>query len=178
MEGIERPRLLILSGANDIPGDRGIEAGRSSAAAPFRVEDLMSFLRGTWTFERKVFDGLTGAEATAGGKVRFTDETVNGAPGLRYREDGELVLGGDTFETEREYLYGFPAHGVAEVRFADGGFFHVLDLSRGIVRVEHRCGDDVYQGLFRALGEQAWLSVWRVAGPRKSHVITTHFIRT
>lgn len=158
--------------------ERGVEQGRSSAAAPVHVHDLLGYLHGAWIFERKVFDALREETATAKGRARFVDELMNGQPGLRYREEGELDLGAITLQTEREYIYGFLADGgVAEVRFADGRFFHVLDLSKGMVRVEHRCGEDIYQGLFRVLTDQAWLSVWRVTGPRKSQVITTHFIR-
>lgn len=158
--------------------DRGVETGRSSGAAPVHVHDLIAYLRGPWLYERKVFDATAEQEVTASGKVQFADELTNGQPGLRYREDGEMEIDGIAVQTEREYIYGFLADGgVAEVRFADGRFFHVLDLSKGMVRVEHQCGDDTYQGLFRVLTDQAWLSVWRVTGPRKSQVITTHFIR-
>ena len=168
-----------MSDKLNFPEERGIDTGRSTArAAPIRVHDLMEYLRGPWLFERKVFDTTRKEEATANGQARFVDELMNGKPGLRYREDGELDLDGITVQTEREYIYGFLADGgVAEVRFADGRFFHVLDLSKGMVRVEHQCGDDNYQGLFRVLTDQAWLSVWRVTGPRKSQVITTHYIR-
>lgn len=166
-----------MSASKDMPEERGIETGRSSQTAPFHVHDLLAYLRGTWAFERKVFDALTNSEATAQGVARFSDELMNAKPGLRYREDGELKLGDITLETEREYIYGFPDEAVAEVRFPDGRLFHLLELTNGIVRVEHKCGDDDYQGLFRALTEIAWLSVWRVTGPRKSQVITTHYIR-
>ncbi|HEY9164313.1 MAG TPA: DUF6314 family protein [Magnetovibrio sp.] len=158
--------------------DRGVETGRSSGTAPIHVQDLIGYLRGLWLFERKVFDVMLNEEISANGTARYVDELMNGQPGLRYREDGELDLGNIVLQTEREYIYGFLADGgVAEVRFADGRFFHLLDLSKGMVRVEHQCGEDHYQGLFRVLTDQAWLSVWRVTGPRKSQVITTHFIR-
>lgn len=158
--------------------DRGIDTGRSSGVAPVHISDLIGYLRGHWLFERKVFDATRNQEVTANGQAHYLDEMMNAKPGLRYREDGEVDLDGVSVQTEREYIYGFLADGgVAEVRFADGRFFHVLDLSKGMVRVEHQCGEDLYQGLFRVLTDQAWLSVWRITGPRKSQVITTHFIR-
>lgn len=166
-----------MSDEHTIPDERGVETGRSTGSAPFHVHDLRAYLAGPWLFERTVFDAKTDAKHTARGQAAFIDEPVNGEPGLRYRELGELELNGERLETQREYIYGFPAHGVAEVRFDDGRFFHVLDLSKGIVRVEHKCGDDTYQGLFRVLTEQAFLSVWRVDGPRKTQVITTHYLR-
>lgn len=167
-----------MSDTVHFPEERGTDTGRSSATAPLNVQNLLGYLRGPWLFERKVFDSARDQEVTASGTANFIDELMNGQPGLRYREDGELDIDGVKVQTEREYIYGFLADGgVAEVRFADGRFFHVLDLSKGMVRVEHQCGDDHYQGLFRVLTDDAWLSVWRVDGPRKSQVITTHFIR-
>lgn len=160
-----------------VQDDKGIDAGRSSDAAPFHVEDLLGYMRGAWLFERKVFDGLRGDEATCTGRSVFTPHRHNGVEALNYAEQGELNLGDLTITTEREYIYAFPAPSQAEVRFTDGRFFHLLDLTKGMVRVEHVCGEDTYQGLFRILSEKAWLSVWRVTGPRKSQVITTHYLR-
>jgi len=154
-------------------GDRGIDTGRSSATAPFHVEDLSNYLLGAWRFERKVHDSLLGQEGDCIGDAHFTPDGET----LTYREEGELKMGDIETSTEREYLFGFPAPSMAEVRFPDGRFFHLLDLTKGIVRVEHQCGDDVYHGLFRVISPRAWLSVWRVQGPRKSQVITTHYLR-
>lgn len=157
--------------------DRGVETGRFSGSAPLHIQELRSFLSGPWAFDRTVFDSLTKQDGKAKGVANFKAHTHNGADALQYAEEGELEIDGITVETEREYLYTFPAPSMAEVRFTDGRFFHVLDLTKGLVRVEHVCGEDTYQGLFRVLSEKAWLSVWRVTGPRKSQVITTHFIR-
>lgn len=155
-------------------GDRGLDTGRSSATAPLHVEDLMGFLQGAWRFERQVHDSLLDQVGDCIGTAQFD---VDGQ-GLKYHEDGELSLGDIETTTERTYLYTFPAPSMAEVRFPDGRFFHLLDLTKGIVRVEHLCGDDTYHGLFRVLDERSWLSVWRVIGPRKSQVITTRFLRS
>lgn len=159
-------------------GDKGLDTGRSSGeAAPFHVEDLLGYLRGPWLFERKVFDGLRDEDGTCTGRAAFTPHSHNAVEALNYSELGELNLNGITVTTEREYIYSFPSPSQAEVRFTDGRFFHLLDLTKGMVRVEHVCGDDTYQGLFRILSDKAWLSVWRVKGPRKSQVITTHYLR-
>jgi len=154
-------------------GDRGIDTGRSSATAPFNVEDLFEFLEGTWQFERKVHDSLLDQEGDCIGVAQFYADGDN----LNYREEGELKMGEIVTSTERDYIYMFPAPSIAEVRFTDGRLFHLLDLTKGIVRVEHECGDDTYQGLYRALGPNGWLVVWRIKGPRKSQVITTRYIR-
>lgn len=154
-------------------GDRGLDTGRSSATAPFHVEDLQAYLEGTWLIERKIHDGLLDQEGECTGTAQFV---LNGNT-LNYREEGAFKMGEIETTIEREYLYTFPAPSMAEVRFPDGRFFHLLDLTKGIVRVDHDCGDDTYNGLFRVLGESAWLSVWRVQGPRKSQVITTRYSR-
>jgi len=156
-----------------IPKDRGIHSGRSSAAAPFHVEDLFDYLEGTWQFDRKVHDALLDQEGDCIGVAQFYADGGN----LNYREEGELKMGAIETSTEREYIYMFPAPSMAEVRFPDGRLFHLLDLTKGIVRVEHKCGDDLYQGLYRVLGPEGWLAVWRITGPRKSQVITTRYIR-
>jgi len=154
-------------------GDRGLDTGRSSATAPHHVENLSGYLHGAWRFERKVHDSLLDQEGDCLGDASFSEDGDK----LLYREEGELKMGNIETSTEREYVYNFPASSMAEVRFPDGRFFHVLDLTKGIVRVEHQCGDDTYHGLYRVLSDRAWLSVWRVKGPRKSQVITTHYLR-
>ncbi len=155
-------------------GEKGVDADRFPAnAVPTHIPDLHAYLGGPWRFERTVFDTLRDAEGSCLGEARFMPENA----GLRYRESGEMVFDEFTTVSEREYVYDFLAPGVAEVRFTDGQFFHILDLTKGIVRVEHQCKDDTYLGLYRAISDMAWLSVWRVTGPRKSQVITTHYLR-
>lgn len=154
-------------------GDRGLDTGRSTSAVPCRIENLQSFLHGPWRFERKVHDTLIDQQGDCLGDASFLADGDK----LIYREEGELKMGDIETNTEREYHYTFPAPSLAEVRFPDGRFFHVLDLTKGIVRVEHQCGEDTYHGLSRVLSDKAWLSVWRVTGPKKNQVITTHYLR-
>jgi len=153
--------------------DRGVRSPRSSANDPYRIEDLVEFLEGTWQFERKVHDALLDQEGDCIGVAQYTADGTN----LNYHEEGELTMGEIQTSTERDYIYMFPAPSMAEVRFSDGRLFHLLDLTKGIVRVEHKCVDDIYHGLYRVLGPDAWLAVWRVIGPRKSQVITTRYLR-
>lgn len=154
-------------------GDRGIDTGRSTQGAPLNVEDLYGYLEGTWQFERKVHDTLLGQEGDCIGVAQFY---ANGNT-LNYEEEGELTMGEIVVSTERTYLYKFIAPSMAEVRFSDGRFFHVLDLTKGMVRVEHQCGEDTYHGVYRVVEPRVWLSVWRIIGPRKSQVITTRYLR-
>ncbi|MCW8915625.1 MAG: DUF6314 family protein [Magnetovibrio sp.] len=159
-------------------GDRGIDTGRGTVADPVNVDDLYQFLEGTWQFERKVHDSILNQEGDCIGVAWFSaDEPHNGQDTLAYREEGGLEMGEIKTAVDHEFRYAFPANSMAEVRFPDGRFYHVLDLTKGIVRVEHQCGDDTYHGIFRVLAPQAWLSVWRVMGPETSQVITTRYIR-
>ncbi len=159
-------------------GDRGIDTGRGTVADPVNVDDLFQFLEGTWQFERKIHDSKLNQEGDCIGVAWFAaDEPHNGHDTLSYSEEGGDKIGDIETVIEREYRLAFPASSMAEVRFTDGRFFHVLDLTKGIVRVDHQCGDDTYHGVFRVLAPDVWLSVWRVMGAEKSQVITTRYLR-
>jgi len=154
-------------------GDRGVETGRSSASQPFRVEDLFGFLRGAWGFARKVHDSQLDKEGESTGEALFVpdgDALNYSEADIKGEEDISAVF-------PREFRYGFPAASMAEVRLSDGGFFHVLDLTKGMVRVDCENGIETYNGVFRIVSENAWLSVWRVTGPDTSQIITTHYLR-
>ncbi len=99
---------------------------------------------------------------------------------LAYREEGCLELGGFETLAHQSYLYAFPApHRAhrAEVRFADGRPFHVLDLRDGQWSAEHVCAADLYRGRFRAEGPDRWSVLWTVTGPRKDQVLESLFTR-
>ena len=162
-------------------GDRGLDTGRfmgcSSANNPHNVEDLLGFFQGSWRLERKVNDSLLDQEGECAGDAHFTLTTHGGKQALNYREESDLNIADLQTLSVSEYLLAFSAPSMAEVRFPDGRFFHLLDLTKGIVRVDHQCGDDTYHGLFRVLSADSWLSVWRILGPQKSQVITTRYLR-
>ena len=139
-------------------GDRGVETGRSSAMKPLRVEDLYGFLKGTWGFARKVHDGVDKAEEESTGEAQFLPDD----DALAYSETDIKGEEAHPAQFPRAFRYGFPAPSMAEVRFDDGSFFHLLDLTKGMIRV---------------VSENAWLSVWRVTGPEISQIITTHYLR-
>lgn len=160
-----------MSGSNE----NGIETGRSFAAAPFLIDTLKTYLEGSWRLERVIHHGGEDRRDTYEGEAQFTPD--GDAEVLEYNETGELETPQGVFTATRSYTYKFIGHALAEVRFPDGTFFHVLDFSRGISRVEHICEPDLYQGLFRPIDQNTWLSVWRISGPRKSQVISTHFHR-
>ncbi len=154
---------------------RGTDGPRRAASRPFRVSSLYAFLKGPWSLQREVHEAGEGRHAVFLGEAVFA--AAPESDNLGYTETGELETATGVFAATRELQYTFMGPDLAEVRFNDGGFFHVMDLSNGISRVEHTCGDDFYQGLFRVLDDENWLSVWRVSGPRKNQVITTRYKR-
>jgi hypothetical protein len=133
----------------------------------YAVADLRAFLAGAWRLTRRLDDRGAGVSGVLDGEARFD---ADGA-GLAYREDGDLRMAAYEGRVWRCYRYGFPAPHRAEVYFADGRAFHVLDLSRGHWTAEHACGADLYRGAFRVDGPDTWRATWRVRGPRKDLIL-------
>ncbi|MDH5188285.1 MAG: DUF6314 family protein [Rhodospirillaceae bacterium] len=157
--------------------NKGTQTGRSFAVAPFRIDTLQSYLAGDWNLKRVIHQVGEGRKATFNASASFVPDEKSPTDTFIYSEEGLLETGDEKFDATRTYIYTFIGSALAEVRFADGTFFHVLDLSAGLLRVEHHCADDFYQGLFRAIDFNTWLSVWRIDGPRKKQVISTHYLR-
>ncbi|MCZ9342306.1 DUF6314 family protein, partial [Streptomyces sp. TRM76130] len=65
----------------------------------------------------------------------------------------------------------------AEVRFADGRFFHDLDLTTGRHVTGHPCAADLYRGEFTVRDRDRWRTVWQVTGPAKNLLLTTEYAR-
>ncbi|WP_190139061.1 DUF6314 family protein [Streptomyces longispororuber] len=148
------------------------------------MPDVLAYLAGSWRVERTVRDFAAGAQGGPGGPVegRFrgtTRFTPSDGGGLLHRESGSFTWRGVTRPAERTLLFlpGEPA-GTAVVRFADGRFFHGLDLRSGRHTADHPCAADLYRGDFVVDGEDAWRTRWRVRGPAKDLLLTTAYVRT
>jgi hypothetical protein len=139
------------------------------------VEDLASYLRGSWRIERDILDAAGAPVGRFTGWGRFDldpEEPVL----LRYREEGMLHLGAYAAPASRRLDYR--VHGWrAEVRFVDGRPFHDLDLRDGSDTVQHTCGADLYRGRFEVVSDDSWCHEWSVTGPRKDHLIRTSYDR-
>jgi hypothetical protein len=136
------------------------------------VNDLASFLLGSWRLDREVLDASRG-ELTGRfeGVARFTLD--DHAPGLlRYVEQGTLRLGSHRGPAARRLTYHVD-DACARVRFDDGRYFHDLDLREGVWEVEHPCGEDRYDGRFEVDDAHRWRQQWTVNGPHKHHSIHT-----
>lgn len=133
----------------------------------FFVNDLRTFLEGTWKLERGLEDVRRDETGALIGEACF----VAADGGLYYREEGMLSLGDHRGAAHQAYRYDFPTLSRASVSFTDGRFFHDLDLTAGIWTCRHRCSDDDYAGEFRALNADRLQVLWRVKGPRKDMLL-------
>jgi hypothetical protein len=138
-----------------------------------RIADLRRFLHGCWRLARVIDDRRAGQTGVLRGEARFD---ADGA-GLVLTETGRLRLGAHAGPACRRTLYRFPAPARAEVLFADGQPFHMLDLSEGACTAIHRCDADFYRGAFRAPDPDTLLVRWTVTGPRKDAVLTSRYRR-
>jgi hypothetical protein len=144
---------------------------RMPPRATIPVPDTLAFLRGWWRLERRLNDHRSGVCGTFTGDAEFA--AMDDRMVLRYEERGLLRSGGHTAPARRALLFRALPDGTADVRFADGREFHVLDLRSGQWTARHRCGADEYvvSYLVRAPG---WLEErWHVTGPSKAYETVT-----
>jgi len=146
---------------------------QSDAPAGLGIADLRSFLLGPWRLARAIDDRRGGQRGFVRGQASFTARQ----DGLGYVETGRLRLGAHSGPAHQSYLYAFPEVGRAEVRFADGRAFHVLDLAEGRWACTHRCGADLYRGSFEVASPNMLRVRWTVAGPRKDFVSLSRYRR-
>lgn len=139
------------------------------------VPDALTYLAGSWRVERSVRDLASGEEG------EFSGTTVFGPledGGLLHHESGTFVWREVPRPAERTLLF-LPGSspGTADVRFADGRFFHDLDLTSGQYFADHPCSADLYRGEFTVRDANHWRTVWRVRGPAKDLVLGTDYAR-
>ncbi|MGP3771078.1 DUF6314 family protein [Streptomyces sp. SDT5-1] len=139
------------------------------------VSDALAFLAGRWRVERTVRDLADDLTGTFTGTTDFTAE----GEGLLHVESGTFEWRGTARPAERtlRYLPSPEVPGAAVVHFADGRFFHGLDLRSGHHVADHPCSADLYRGEFSAYDPDRWRTVWRVKGPAKDLLLTTDYRR-
>ncbi|MFH8992222.1 DUF6314 family protein [Streptomyces sp. NPDC017940] len=124
------------------------------------------------------------AEGRFSGTTRFTPLDGSGpspaaAPaGLLHHESGTFTWHGVARPAERtlRFLPG-AVPGTVAVHFADGRFFHDLDLRSGRHTADHPCARDLYRGAFAVYDADRWHTRWRVTGPAKDLLLTTDYTR-
>ncbi|MFI7319365.1 DUF6314 family protein [Streptomyces venezuelae] len=149
------------------------------------VPDVLAHLAGVWHVERAVRDLADGSEGRFTGTTCFsplpatdTDADTD-TGGLLHHESGTFTWHGVARLAERtlRFLPGDGGSGTARVEFADGRFFHDLDLRTGRWTTDHPCADDLYRGEFEVIGADRWRSRWRVGGPAKDLLLVTEYRR-
>jgi hypothetical protein len=140
-----------------------------------RVSDTLGFLSGGWHLERTLHDHRSGIQGRFTGSAAVSPRPDG--PGLSYTESGELRFGGHAGPACRRLILSPLAGGAAEVRFADGRFFYLLDLRPGWWEAEHGCGDDHYLLAHRVLSEDLLEERWQVRGPAKDYLAITRLHR-
>jgi hypothetical protein len=150
----------------------------------------LAFLSGSWQAERELTDHRSGQRGRfrgiatlaagpgwppAGPAARPPDGAGPGV--LCYHEQGELRFGGHVGPASRSLLYRPGPDGAAEVLFADGRPFYVLDLRSGYWQAEHPCGTDRYLVTVRVLGPDRFTEQWQTRGPGKDYEMTTSLSR-
>jgi len=146
------------------------------------VDDLHSFLQGSWSLYRTMNDLRLNMPGVLQGDARIHQAGEGDDAGdLVYREQGELSLGNHREVIDRTYVYKFPnrikAPSQGEVHFEQGGLFHLLDLSSGFQKVLYTGKDDTYRGTFSVLDNDIWHVNWFVAGPAKEIIIDSRYQR-
>ena len=142
------------------------------SAVSTRALDLREFLVGQFDLVREI--------VTTGDKPYHLDGeeliSVVTATELSYEEHGVLVAGEHSFEVSRAYRYFLTGPTSATIHFADGTYFHDLDLATGKCRAVHYCDEDVYEGLIVVSGRDL-LVRWSCRGPNKHYVATSRLRR-
>ncbi|MGA5282599.1 DUF6314 family protein [Streptomyces griseoincarnatus] len=139
------------------------------------VPDVLAYLGGAWRAERVVRDLANGDEGWFTGTVVF--EPLGDGDGLLQRESGDFTWRGVTRPAEHTLRFLRGPDGTADVRFADGRFFHGLDLGSGRHIADHPCSADLYRGEFTVRDADHWRTVWRVRGPAKDLELVTDYVR-
>ncbi|WP_405746272.1 DUF6314 family protein [Streptomyces sp. NBC_01525] len=148
----------------------------SHAARPCRpVPDVVAYLTGRWSIERRVLDVRAGAEGSFRGIAEFRPEGADGA--LLHVEEGELTWADAVHPAGRTLWLRPRPDGTAAVEFADGRPFHDLDLRTGRWHTVHPCAADRYDGTFTVTGADTWELEWRIDGPAKEAVLHSVYRR-
>ena len=145
--------------------------GDATATTIPGLEDLPTWLSGSWDVARTINDG----EGRFAGVAAFAPD---GEGGLYWRETGRLALDGHEGSVYRNLRVTPAPGGSWAARFDDGRPFHALDLRSGRCEAEHLCGADTYRGTYAVLDADRMTVCWRVTGPGRADVIASEYRRS
>lgn len=131
-------------------------------------------LAGAWRLTREVRHA-TGQVDRMAGMCRFTPiEAGHQMAGLLQKETGVLETAQGRFQASRQYIWT-EADGAVQVYFDDMRPFLSIPKDAAKPHLTHICDPDRYDVVFDFTHWPNWQAVWRVTGPRKSYVMTSHF---
>jgi len=142
-------------------------------AGSYGVDDLADFLIGRWSVDRRVEDRLLNVKHHFSGVAEISYERDD----IWYRETGVFRVQGAELVSAQARRYVPQSSAVVDVYFADGRFFHNLDLRDGTWCCVHLCGSDRYEGETSAHDVDHWTTLWRVTGLQKNLTLITHYRR-
>ncbi len=131
------------------------------------ITDFQDF-NGFWQLERHITHD-NGSSDHFIGLAQFMGEGDE----FKYREKGEIVIKGKTYNAERKYIWR-SAGKLIQVYFDDERFFHEFSIDNPVA--SHFCPPDNYQVQY-IWGEGRWTALWQVQGPRKSYQSKTVYTR-
>lgn len=125
-----------------------------------------SFLHGNWTLTRHIDDRHSNTRMTATGTLTV-DNTL-------WAEQG--ILDGNKFT--QNYGLVFDNKGGLTVNFPDGRLFYTLENQTQPQTIDHRCGNDHYQGEYTVQSQTQFTQIWKVKGPKKEYTMITEYSRS
>ncbi len=126
-------------------------------------------LIGTWQVERYISNF-----GKASGTAFFSQEEENL---IFYREDVLLI---NRIKSFREYYYSFnPLNQETQQLFNDKRIFSTLHFNEisQTATGEHICGQDYYYATYSLIGENQFITEYKITGPHKNSRITTKYFR-
>ena len=134
------------------------------------VPELSDFL-GEWRISRLVEDRLSGQQGRFEGQAWFRPKGAF----LKYREEGQLRLGGGPAMTAvRDYVWRQDGNRIA-VDYGDGRSFHDFNPADPVAR--HLCEPDDYRVRYDFTCWPEWQAEWTVMGPRKDYTMISRYSR-
>ncbi|MCB2136790.1 MAG: trigger factor [Rhodobacteraceae bacterium] len=134
------------------------------------VPELSDFL-GEWRISRLVEDRLSGQQGRFEGQAWFRPDGAF----LKYREEGQLRLGGGPAMTAvRDYVWRQDGNRIA-VDYGDGRSFH--DFNPADPAARHHCEPDDYRVRYDFTHWPEWRAEWTVTGPRKDYTMISRYSR-
>ncbi|WP_085784737.1 DUF6314 family protein [Candidatus Nucleicultrix amoebiphila] len=122
------------------------------------------WFEGEWILERTIVDRRQNLLGNVTGRLRIVKKESQ----LFLNESGVLHYGAYEGPVSQQMSMTFTMPYYADVFFANGRYFHNLDLREKEWRIEHHCGHDLYKGCYQIDPNNFFMITWQVNGPRKN----------